>query len=110
LNAPPNIGFLVDAPRQAEGRPEKRFPCGGPQPRLFLRALFGCCCVQNLLVDIIEGIMARVGEFCPSNIARLVLGVVIVVTLVVAVGVWLFHSPGHGASIEQPTRTAEPLK
>ena len=45
--------------------------------------------------------MPRAGEFCPSNVARLVLGVVIVVTLVVAVGVWLFHSPGHATSIEQ---------
>jgi hypothetical protein len=53
--------------------------------------------------------MPRVGEFCPSNIARLVLGVVIVVTLVVAVGVWLFRSPGHATSIDQPTHTAEPL-
>jgi hypothetical protein len=53
--------------------------------------------------------MPRVGEFCPSNVARLVLGVVIVVTLVVAVGVWLFHSPGHATSIDQPTRTVEPL-
>jgi hypothetical protein len=53
--------------------------------------------------------MPRVGEFCPSNVARLVLGVVIAVTLVVAVGVWLFHSPGHATSIEQPTHTAEPL-
>jgi hypothetical protein len=52
--------------------------------------------------------MARVGEFCPSNIARLVLGVVIAVTLVVAVGVWLFHAPGHATSIEQPTHVAEP--
>jgi len=53
--------------------------------------------------------MPRVGEFCPSNIARLVLGVVIVVTLVVAVGVWLFHSPGHATSIDQPTHTVEPV-
>jgi hypothetical protein len=52
--------------------------------------------------------MPRVGEFCPSNIARLLLGVVIVVTLVVAIGVWLFHSPGHASSIPQPTQTAEP--
>jgi flagellar basal body-associated protein FliL len=53
--------------------------------------------------------MPRVGEFCPSNIARLLLGVVIVVTLAVAVGVWLFHSQGHGTSIDQPTHAAEPL-
>ena len=64
---------------------------------------------RDLLGGYNRGTMPRVGEFCPSNIARLVLGVVIVVTLVVAVGVWLFHSPGHATSIEQPTHTAEPL-
>jgi hypothetical protein len=53
--------------------------------------------------------MPRVGEFCPSNIARLLLGVVIAVTLVVAIGVWLFHSPGRATNIEQPAHTAEPL-
>lgn len=53
--------------------------------------------------------MPRVGEFCPSNIARLILGVIIVVTLAVAVGVWLFHLPGHAPSIDQPTHTAKPL-
>jgi hypothetical protein len=52
--------------------------------------------------------MARVGQFCASNIARLLLGVIIVVTLVVAIGVWIYHSPGHGTSIEQPASTAEP--
>jgi hypothetical protein len=52
--------------------------------------------------------MPRVGEFCASNIARLLLGVVIVVTLVVAIGIWLFHSPGHGTSIEQPAHTTQP--
>jgi hypothetical protein len=41
-------------------------------------------------------LMPRVGEFCPSNIARFLLTVVIVVTVLLAVGVWLFHSPGHG--------------
>jgi hypothetical protein len=54
--------------------------------------------------------MPRVGEFCPSNIARLLLGVVIVVTLVAAIGVWLFHSPGHGTPIEQSSPTAQPAK
>ena len=53
--------------------------------------------------------MPRVGEFCPSNVARLLLGVVIVVTLVAAVGVWLFHSPGHATSIQHPTHAAYPL-
>jgi hypothetical protein len=52
--------------------------------------------------------MPRVGEFCPSNVARLLLGVVIVVALVAAVGVWLFYSPGRGNSIEQPAKTAQP--
>jgi hypothetical protein len=61
------------------------------------------------LLDII-GHMPRVGEFCASNIARLLLAVVIVVALVAALGVWLFHSPGHGTSIEQPTHATEPLK
>lgn len=68
-----------------------------------------CLLRRVLLGGYNRGIMARVGEFCPSNVARLVLGVVIVVTLVVAVGVWLFHSPGHATSIDQPTHTAEPL-
>ncbi len=54
--------------------------------------------------------MPRVGEFCPSNVTRMVLGVVIVVTLVMAVGVWLFHSPGRATSIEQPTHATEPLR
>ena len=64
---------------------------------------------RGLLGGYNREIMPRVGEFCPSNIARLVLGVVIVVTLVVAVGIWLFHSPGHATSIDQPTHTATPL-
>jgi len=57
-----------------------------------------------------RGTMPRVGEFCPSNIARLLLGVVIVVTLVAAIGVWLFHSPGRGTPIEQSSPTAQPAK
>jgi hypothetical protein len=61
------------------------------------------------LLDIICH-MPRVGEFCASNIARLLLGVVIVVALMAAVGVWLFHSPGHGTPIEQPTNATQPLK
>jgi hypothetical protein len=71
----------------------------------------GGVCLQrrDLLGGYNRGTMPRVGEFCPSNIARLVLGVVIVVTLMVAVGVWLFHSPGHATSIDQPTHTTEPL-
>jgi hypothetical protein len=54
--------------------------------------------------------MPRVGEFCASNIARLLLGVVIVVALVAALGVWLFHAPGQGTPIEQPTSATEPVK
>ena len=52
--------------------------------------------------------MPRVGQFCASNIARLLLGVIIVVTLVAAIGVWIYYSPGHGTSIEQPAHPAEP--
>jgi hypothetical protein len=59
------------------------------------------------LADIIDS-MPRTGEFCASNIIRLLLGVVIVVTLVAAVAVWIYHSPGHGSSIEQPVRPAGP--
>jgi hypothetical protein len=44
--------------------------------------------------------MPRVGQFCPSNIARLLLVVFIIVTLLIAIGFWLYHSPGHGTSIE----------
>jgi hypothetical protein len=54
--------------------------------------------------------MPRVGEFCPSNIARLLLTVVIIVPLVTAIGVWLYHAPGHGKLIEQPTRSVTPEK
>jgi hypothetical protein len=53
--------------------------------------------------------MPRVGEFCASNIARFLLTVVIVVTLLVALGVWLFHSPGRGVPI-QPTHSGDPLR
>jgi hypothetical protein len=52
--------------------------------------------------------MPRVGQFCPSNIARLLLGVVISVTLLIAIGFWLHHSPGHGTSIEQPDSSPAP--
>jgi hypothetical protein len=44
--------------------------------------------------------MPRVGQFCPSNIAQLLLVVFIIVTLLIAIGFWLYHSPGHGTSIE----------
>jgi hypothetical protein len=54
--------------------------------------------------------MPRVGEFCPSNIIRLLLGVVIIVTLLTAIGFWLYEAPGHGTSIEQPTHTPDPAK
>jgi len=62
---------------------------------------------QGKLTDII-GCMPRVGQFCASNITRLLLGVIIVVTLVAAIGVWIYHSPGHGTSIEQPAHPPEP--
>jgi hypothetical protein len=52
----------------------------------------------------------RVGEFCPSNVARLLLGVVIVVALAVAFGVWLYYSNPHGTSIESPTPAADSNK
>jgi hypothetical protein len=55
--------------------------------------------------------MPRVGQFCASNIARLLLSVFIVVTLLVALGVWLFYSPGRGVPPEQHSAPAtEPLK
>jgi hypothetical protein len=58
----------------------------------------------------LESSMPRVGEFCPSNIARLLLWVVILVTLLIAIGFWLYRAPGHGTSIEQPTHTPIPAK
>src|SRR5271163_4747039 len=73
----------------------------------FFDARFDRVLGQAKLTDII-GRMPRVGEFCASNIARLLLSVVIVVTLVAAVAVWIYHSPGHGTSIEQPAHPAEP--
>jgi uncharacterized membrane protein len=55
--------------------------------------------------------MPRVGEFCPSNIARLLLAVVICVVLVAALGVWLFHEPAAGVSIEHPSApSAQPVR
>jgi hypothetical protein len=75
-----------------------------------LSVLFELQLVHRAMAGYNRGIMPRVGEFCPSNIARLLLGVVIVVTLVAAIGVWLFHSPGRGTPIEQPSTTAQPVK
>jgi len=43
--------------------------------------------------------MPRVGQFCASNIARLLLTVVIIVTVLTAIGFWLYQSPGHSTSI-----------
>jgi hypothetical protein len=51
--------------------------------------------------------MPRVGQFCPSNIARLLLGVVIIVTLLTAIGFWLYQAPGHGTSIEHSPASAK---
>ena len=49
--------------------------------------------------------MARVGEFCASNVTRLLLGVLIIVGLVLAVGTWIFYSPGKTTPIAQPTHS-----
>jgi hypothetical protein len=65
---------------------------------------------QSAKGRVIIGHMPKVGEFCASNIARLLLGVVIVVALVAAVGVYLFNSPGHGTPIEQSTPATEPVR
>jgi hypothetical protein len=54
--------------------------------------------------------MPRVGEFCPSNVIQLVLSVVIIVTLVTAIGFWLYQSPGLGTSIVQPAHGPDPVK
>jgi hypothetical protein len=54
--------------------------------------------------------LPRVREFCPSNIARFLLGVVIIVALLPAIGFWLYQEPGHGTSIEQPTHVPDPVK
>jgi hypothetical protein len=53
-------------------------------------------------------LMPRVGEFCPSNVARLLLGIVIVIAIVAALGAWLFYSPGRGVPIEQPAQMTSP--
>jgi hypothetical protein len=50
----------------------------------------------------------RVGEFCPSNIIRLLLGVIIIVTLLTAIGFWLCQTAGQGRSIEQPAQGPDP--
>jgi hypothetical protein len=68
----------------------------------------GAC--ASLVGDYNLGSMPRVGEFCASNITRLLLGVVIVLVLVAALGEWLFHSPGRGTPIQRPASTTEPLK
>lgn len=47
--------------------------------------------------------MARVGEFCAANITKLLLGVVIALALLLAVGYWVFYSPGRGTPIEHPS-------
>jgi hypothetical protein len=54
--------------------------------------------------------MPRVGEFCASNIARFLLSVGIVVVLIAAIGVWLYHSPAHGTSIEHTPSSSTPIK
>jgi hypothetical protein len=54
--------------------------------------------------------MPHVGEFCPSNILRMLLGVIIVVTLVTAIGFWLYQAPGQVTSIEQPAHAPSPAR
>jgi hypothetical protein len=54
--------------------------------------------------------MPRVGEFCPSNIVRLLLGVVIILMLLTAIGFWIYQAAGHGSSIEQSTHAPNPGK
>jgi hypothetical protein len=56
--------------------------------------------------------MPRVGQFCPSNIARFLLVVFIIVTLLIAIGFLLYHSPGPGTSIEHspPPPTVMPSR
>jgi hypothetical protein len=54
--------------------------------------------------------MARVGEFCSSNVVRFLLGISIAIMLVLAVGVWFFYSPGHGTSIEDQHRQTKPTQ
>jgi hypothetical protein len=51
--------------------------------------------------------MPRVGQFCPSNIARLLLTVVIIVTVLTAIGFWLYQAPGHGTSIKRPAHSPD---
>jgi hypothetical protein len=52
--------------------------------------------------------MAKVGEFCSSNVARLLLLIFIGLGLVLAVGVWFFYSPGKPPSIVKPTPQSTP--
>lgn len=53
--------------------------------------------------------MPRVGEFCAANVSRLLLGVAAVVLAVVAVGCWLFYSPGKGHLIQnRPSQPSAP--
>jgi hypothetical protein len=54
--------------------------------------------------------MPRVGEFCLSNISRMLLGVIIILTLASAIGFWLYQAPGQGTSIEQPAHVPLPAR
>jgi ABC-type xylose transport system permease subunit len=54
--------------------------------------------------------MARVAEFSGSNVARLLLAVFIVVALLLAVGSWVFYSPGAGSTIAKPAHATIPSK
>jgi len=52
--------------------------------------------------------MARIGEFCTSNVTRLLLTIFIGLALVLAVGTWIFYSPGKAPSIVRPTKPPIP--
>jgi len=53
-------------------------------------------------------IMARIAEFCASNIARLLLKVVIGVVVLLCIGVWMFYSKGCGSLVKQPAPASAP--
>jgi hypothetical protein len=54
--------------------------------------------------------MARVGEFCGSNVARFLLLIFIAVGLVLAVGAWFFYSPAKHDSLVKPSSPAAPAQ
>jgi hypothetical protein len=54
--------------------------------------------------------MARVGEFCAANVARLLLSVVIVVAVLLGAAVWMYYSSGHGQIIKESPKEALPSR